>query len=336
MSIKSWFNTKFDLSKTEDKLKLFIIASGLLIFLAIVTVGGIQLTMYPSFCKMCHEMNPEYVTWKASSHSQFKCTECHIEPGVVNLMKHKISAMTQLYQHVTGGVERPIKMPHEIKAEQCKLCHSSNRRFTVSGDIIIPHDRHEAKEVACVKCHFGVAHGKIVERGLTEEGKAEWDAWTEEVGVKEMSGKNPKPQMDYCVRCHSSRGVSIACETCHKTIRTPDSHKKDEWKTKHGITARVELSSCKKCHNIGFDTVNVNAKDAAAAFAKGNKFCSDCHSKKPKTHGSNWRDIHKNDVANKGLSNCLACHDLKPGGNPPAKQVNCTICHSESKFKKFE
>ncbi|HWI55059.1 MAG TPA: NapC/NirT family cytochrome c, partial [Desulfobacteria bacterium] len=126
---------KFDLSRTEDKLKLFILVSGTLLFLLVATVGGISLTMSPSFCKLCHKaMMPEYVTWEASSHSNIACVECHMEEGVVNILIEKVMATRHLYVYLSGNYEEevPIKMKHELPAEQCEKCHSvKTRNFTL-------------------------------------------------------------------------------------------------------------------------------------------------------------------------------------------------------------
>ncbi|WML46921.1 NapC/NirT family cytochrome c [Neobacillus sp. PS3-34] len=54
------------------------------LFLALLTsVGfiGLETTSNSKFCSSCHEMKPEYYTWKASTHSEVDCVSCHIEPG---------------------------------------------------------------------------------------------------------------------------------------------------------------------------------------------------------------------------------------------------------------
>ncbi|MCL5935198.1 MAG: NapC/NirT family cytochrome c, partial [Firmicutes bacterium] len=145
---------KLDLSKTEDKLKLFILVAGLIICIGVGSVTAIQLTMTPQFCSSCHEMTPEVRTWQATSHSKFKCTECHIEPGIGNLIIHKIGAVKEVYLHVTNTFERPIRINYYIENNICEGCHTpQNRVFTVSGDLIIPHERHEKKGIYCVQCH---------------------------------------------------------------------------------------------------------------------------------------------------------------------------------------
>lgn len=344
---------KFDLSKTEDKLKLFILVSGTLLFLLVATVGGISLTMSPEFCKLCHKaMTPEYVTWKYSSHSQIACVDCHMEPGVVNILKEKIVATGHLYDYLTASYEKhlPIKMKHELPSHLCEQCHSvKTRTFTLSGDLIVPHEKHGEKGVSCVKCHSGVAHGNIAGREVTKNG--DLTAWTDADGKNNMAKEFVRPDMDTCVACHINpakfgvegvKSVTWDCNACHKSIFTPKNHSEPTWLNVHGLDAEKDFKGCVNCHGIGIEpgfkadgtksnkTTGVQAKD----FAWENKFCTDCHSKKPKDHQdkSVWMPNHKNAVAAKGTKNCMACHSIQAAKagetlKSPAKEVACNKCH---------
>lgn len=345
---------KFDLSKTEDKLKLFILVSGTLLFLLVATVGGISLTMSPEFCKLCHNaMMPEYVTWKNSSHSNIRCVECHMKEGVVEIMIEKVAAMGHLYDYTTGHYKEvlPIKMKHELTDDFCVKCHSvTTRNFTLSGDLVIPHAKHGEKGVACVKCHSGVAHGNIDSRDVIKVGD-DLGAWTVEDGKKHMQKEFVRPDMDVCVDCHITpskygvegvQSVTWACEACHKSIYTPKSHAAPTWLASHGKDAEQAVKGCASCHAIGItpNTVADGVKNnttkvgsQAKDFAWSNQFCINCHSKKPKNHMDKnvWMPTHRDVVAAKGMQNCVACHSIqKPEGQPlksPAKEVACNNCH---------
>lgn len=345
---------KFDLSKTEDKLKLFILVSGTLLFLLVATVGGISLTMSPSFCKLCHKaMTPEYVTWKYSSHSQIACVDCHMEPGVVNIVLEKLVATKHLYAYLTGEYEeeRPLHMKNELPSHLCEQCHSiKTRKFTLSGDLKDPHPYHEEVGVGCVKCHSGVAHGNIAGRAATKEG--DLAAWTDADGKKNMEPEYVRPDMDTCVSCHINpakygvkgvKSVPWSCETCHKAIFTPKSHAAPTWLNDHGLDAEKGLTSCVSCHAMGAkptydaDGVKENvvkSKITAKEYAWSTQFCIDCHSQKPKNHQDKayWMPNHKNVVDAKGMKNCMACHSIqkaKDGATlaSPAKEVACNKCH---------
>jgi len=332
---------KFDLTKTEDKLKLFILVSGLLIFFGVVGIVGIESTMKPGFCSNCHIMTPEYQTWAATSHSNISCTECHIKPGLGELIKAKMAATKELYLYVTSSYPRPLKMAHPIENEVCEQCHSiKNRNFTTSGDIIIPHTKHidtKKTKVYCVSCHFGVAHGKISDRGMIKEGdpkalhKGDLAAWTFADGKAQTVRDYTKADMDDCIACHMKNSVSIKCETCHQTIKTPDNHTpRESWLPAHGVDAQKDINVCKSCHTYGVKVEEVKHPNKAAAYAWGNSYCVACHSKPPANHMANgWRKNHQVVVAAKSKNNCFACHNENTKtvvAKAPAS-TTCDKCH---------
>ncbi len=319
---------KFDLSKTEDRLKLIILVSGIILVFGSLTVGGIAYTMRSEFCSSCHEMLPEYRTWQASAHSNIGCVDCHIEPGVVNLMKDKVGAMVQVYKHVTSSYDSPIEYPVDHKGlmpnSQCLKCHSANRQYSPSGDIVVPHDRHTKKDVKCVQCHSGVAHGMVAEREASKASEIPFEQWTVAVGAQQMVPKFSRPRMDTCVRCHIERGQTTACTKCHSEMGVPSTHKDQAaWKVSHGVVARPDVKSCDKCHSYGFVEPIGEKKFTVGQYARANEFCLDCHTKRPSNHGNKeeetWVGTHKTVTKAKGMENCLACHDLRPGAKPAAE-----------------
>lgn len=315
---------KFNLSKTEDRLKLIILVSGFVLVFGSLTVGGVAFTMRSSFCSTCHEMTPEYKTWEASAHSNIGCVDCHIEPGLGNLIKDKLGALVQVYKHVTKSYDNPIEYPwgtKEIPNATCLKCHSSNRQYSPSGDIIIPHNRHIAAGVQCVDCHKGVSHGMIAERGVSKATTVPFDQWTSTTGAEQMVPKFARPRMDTCIQCHMKRGQTTNCTKCHSEIGVPASHKDQAaWKVSHGLSAEADINTCDKCHSYGFVDPAENKKLSVTEYARKNQFCLNCHTTRPATHGNKddetWVGAHGAVEKSKGIQNCLACHDLKPPAQP--------------------
>lgn len=334
--MKKLLSKWFDVSTTEGKLKLIILLSGVLLVMAIGTMGILNLTNRPAFCSTCHKaMSPEYTTWQVSSHSQISCVACHIKPGFINTITHKIKTLKEPVLYFTNTWEKPIKPTETVENEICLSCHSTNRKFTVSGDLIIPHDRHEEAGILCVQCHSGVAHANVYERGLTgEKAPVAPEDWTEDYAKTVYTSEYASPNMDTCIKCHHEKKVSISCETCHKTIFTPEDHKdKTKWTKSHGLEAEKNIKTCQTCHNFGFEDKKVKLDDGneAAAYAWSNEFCSSCHSKMPAGHNNTtWRNEHKLAEAEKGKKNCEACH--RPNEKYPDKapaSVSCSQCHWE-------
>ncbi len=326
MKISEWgLFKKLDMSKTEDRLKIFILVAGLSVFLIVAVAGAIRVTMYPSFCGKCHVMAPEYVTWEASSHVRVACTDCHIQPGLGNLIIHKISALKELLMYATNTYEVPIKMSSKLPDEVCTQCHSTFREYTPSGDLIIPHERHAAKQVRCVECHSGVAHGNIVRREVTKDGN--FAAWTAEIGKSQMIKDNTEPKMNICMDCHNRRKVTNACEACHTSITMPPDHKVKDFGITHGKLAAKDTDYCNKCHSYALEENTIKGVEPVAKYARGNVFCSTCHMKRPERHGDDWKVVHKR-YAKGNEKGCLVCHNnLAPKKEDKATSTYCQQCH---------
>ncbi|MHB8170425.1 MAG: cytochrome c3 family protein [Thermincolia bacterium] len=318
-----------DLRTTEAKLKLFILVAGLMVIIGVTSVGAIKLTSTPQFCSSCHEMTPEYVTWAASAHNTISCTKCHIEPGAVNFVKHKIGAMKQVYKHVTKSYVTPIELAEPIKNGVCLQCHSNFRRVTPKGDIIFPHQKHVAEKQECVECHAGVVHGNIEKRGFTTA--TDFAKWTPGVGQAHMKPQFTSIGMEKCIECHEVKDVAVTCDTCHKELIRPPTHQPSDWKQNHGLEARDNFLACDKCHSKTGAWVMNSRDPGVKGYIRNNSFCLECHAKnKPPGHTVDWRNAH-GPKAKENKAGCLACHQenrIPDSAQGTVAKSSCANCHS--------
>lgn len=273
-------------------------------------------------CFGCHEMNPEIATWKISSHSKIPCTACHnINPAD--------------YQSKISLNQRPIKTTTAVPNSVCEQCHTINREVTPSGDVIIPHLKHSAVGIACVKCHAGVVHAKIAERGLTVEGKlSNYEAWNENSAKQVSIRFYTQPDMWTCINCHKAANVSRRCGACHSIIPELPSHNSLNWKSEHGKIARTNIGECTKCHvTPGQDMfVTPSTGDSAIDFARAQSFCYTCHGQRTAVHPKQWINIHPQKANEKGIQNCFTCHDTnRPTNSKNVTGTYCNQCHWLSK-----
>ncbi len=313
---------------TENLLKTVLLTLTSILFISLLSLGGLQLSSTPEFCITCHEMKPEYVTWQASAHGKVNCIKCHIEPGVTNVIKHKISAMKQLYYHFNKSYYLPIEMPEPIPNQTCLGCHSLNRGISPSGDIKVPHLTHYNKGVLCVECHAGVVHGKIAERQATLDG--DFDHWTVTVGKDQVTKDFANPPMSACIECHKARKAPTTCQTCHSQIVPPLTHQVAAWSTKHGLSARKDVQACDRCHSVTNGPKApeyLQTGDKAIAYARSNTLCFNCHMKRPKGHGPDWKAQH-NQFAQQNKEGCLVCHSYsKSTASGNLTKTYCQSCH---------
>jgi nitrate/TMAO reductase-like tetraheme cytochrome c subunit len=331
----------------RSRLRLYKYMTLTVLFLALFfSVGaiGLEATSSSKFCSSCHEMKPEYYTWKASSHSEVDCVNCHIGPGVKQTAKEKVGLITKALNKSDDQNVAPIRMPDEIPDSTCESCHNVlQREFTVSGDIVIPHDKHKDEDVTCIQCHSGVAHGEIADREMTF--KTDYEKWDSDLGVAAMADlKWTRPAMDTCMECHESRQITTECSACHTTGMLPKSHEKADFKSKtHGKQAKAELNDCNSCHKYmsteqleGYEDDSIlekyikndsgKSEKTERSYAKENTYCLDCHKLRPESHSASFFSSHGTQASN-NEENCYTCHEPNRSNNASSNTVNCSSCH---------
>ncbi|OIJ22344.1 hypothetical protein BKP45_06815 [Anaerobacillus alkalidiazotrophicus] len=335
----------------RKKLKIIKVATFFfigLVGLALSVTIGVQATSTNTFCASCHMMQPQVLTWEASSHSSVNCKDCHIKPGLEGTVEAKIGGLWELYHTITDTYVAPIRMPSLIPDESCTKCHNmENRKVTSSGDIISEHGIHADKEVKCVTCHAGVAHGKVSERRVTF--KSDFEHWDETLGAYMMSySKYTAPQKATCMDCHELKRAPLTCEACHSTGMFPIDHEDKDFLTKnHGKLSEEELLTCHSCHSFQSKNPIKELKDKTyytkfilsepdhqqipvQEYAKTNTFCADCHSQSPDSHQAKGFFSKHGTFVNENKDGCLTCHDYDKSSQSqsPVTNVTCATCHS--------
>jgi nitrate/TMAO reductase-like tetraheme cytochrome c subunit len=299
-------------NKSFKRWKLLGVTIGCFIAMIGIFFGAITYTSTPSFCANCHEMAPEHVTFQASAHNEIKCTQCHIEPGAKNLVVHKVESLKEVYYHIVGPPD-PIVQTVAVTNESCEQCHSRNRLVTATGDLIVNHNEHVDKEIPCISCHSGVAHAKIVERGIN--GSSTYAAWTKENSKKLMGQEYEKPNMGTCIDCHDK--VNQGKEPWkHATYILPENtHTKEKGKVNEVSTEYVdspEASAGVLERNLPENTQKtiLEALGQQKKDVKLSMECITCHQqiKVPENHDKkDWSDNHGNNAVEQ-LEDCLNCH----------------------------
>ncbi|WP_407310746.1 cytochrome c3 family protein [Desulfosporosinus sp. SB140] len=313
-----------------DRKKLLLLLLGGVVGICLLTGVALKVTSTPQFCSSCHEMSPEYTTWETSSHSKIACVTCHIEPGAVSLVTHKMSSLQQLYLHLTGNVPNTIVMNEAIKNEVCEQCHSTMRQVTPSGDIKIPHDKHLAQGISCVACHAGVVHGYVAERGLTQ--KKDQSTWTEAKAEKVSTFDDTKLAMEVCLNCHEQVNEG-----------------KKPWLDNNGQgqTEKQRVEEQNQIKEIAANATGKLSEPTKAATTPNTSGlhppttdCSACHSaiKTPPSHQSDdWKTTH-GITARQDVTYCASCHSREKERAAVTKATNvadyarsntfCASCHA--------
>jgi len=157
----------------------------------------LALTATPRQCTTCHEMQPYFDSWQASSHRTAvpNCLYCHVKPSILSWMAWEAGFYREIVGHFQG--RQPVTTAANAPSvTSCAVngCHSLNRETSASGDLKIDHRLHvvDAK-IACPTCHAGAVHAGV--------------------------GGRPKlPPMKLCKECHAK--VMEDCGYCHTEQHT--------------------------------------------------------------------------------------------------------------------
>jgi len=310
--------------------------------------GVLSFTNSPSFCSSCHEMQPEYTTYTASSHSQIACVQCHIKPGTVTMMLHKVKSIKEVYYHVTGVPKQIVETTEEAVSNQnCLQCHSKNRVVTASGDLKVNHKGHIDDGIPCITCHSGVVHAKIASRDLNVE--ADRNKWTKENAQKLIEQKYLQPNMGTCIDCHEkvNKGEKPWLDPSYSVPPNPEETAKGEETKKttqkttniakaaekkaSSETAEATASHDESTQQTILQTIGKETKDAKVSME-----CSTCHTQTsiPKSHTSaNWDNGHGTEAL-KHLDTCVNCHqDSKWEKQIPKQDIISLLKMGDSKVK---
>jgi cytochrome c-type protein NapC len=192
--------------------------------------------------------------------------------------------------------------------------------------------------------------------GTTTEATTE--AKTEGENTKEVAGVHDQKTQDIILQAIGKQQkdvkISMECQTCHKQVKVPKSHKTAEWNQRHGGTAINELDKCVNCHQDSKWVREIPKEDIISLLkmkesktkyvpnitvvkdqSRINKFCSACHANRPAGHSESdqWLTAHaaKADTPDQ-KAECFVCHDRdKPKeGSTDIKaptDVYCQYCH---------
>ena len=307
--------------------KTLAIFSGIALALAVSVafVGVANATNSPTFCRAaCHEMQPYHDAWTQGPHKDVSCVACHVDPGQLAQLRHKVVALGEVATHFRGDTSFPREVQANVPNERCLKCHAKILVKQVGFDHAV-----HAKRGPCVQCHADTGHKVSIAALKTAgyySGFTRTGASAESTSAVVDGGKADLPGhlTVACSRCHVMS--ALACSSCHK----PKHVSRGECDTCHATGAKfvfahpANRTDCQTCHT------------PKAAHTKIAGTCAGCHTRP----GVKWSFTHPAGTANcqscharpanHRPQQCFACHAL--GGkwkfSHPAGKPNCASCHN--------
>jgi len=166
------------------------VVGGVIVILIVAAFITAHFTSRSSFCNSCHEMNPYYASWQASTHKTAQCRDCHIPPGIVPYIETKLGSFREIYVHLSGNPKAPLAVTREIPNASCFRCHTNPPADPSLPNVIFAHKTHSG--INCISCHVRLVHRSVTPPAYVDPAT-----------------------MPACLTCHNGSIAPSACSTCH-------------------------------------------------------------------------------------------------------------------------
>lgn len=314
-----------------------LIASFVLFLTVMVAVAG-WYTSRSEFCNSCHIMEPYYVSWQESSHSDVACIKCHFAPGFAEKVRGKMLGLVQLAKYITKS-EGP-RPAAEIPDASCLRsgCHETrllSGRVEFHG-VPFDHEPHltqlrRGKQLRCTSCHSQMVQGQhmSVTPSTCYLCHFKDNAFNEGLGACTRCHAIPMEKFDLGGGVKFSHELAyekgVDCYNCHMDVIQGNGN--------------VPRERCRVCHNREDDLARINDHVFMHKMhVSDHKIdCTDCHLEIHHTLDKD-RLLH-------AASDCQSCHpnhhheqvDMFRGvggksivgerGSMMAARIGCRSCH---------
>ena len=145
--------------------------------------AGLAWTNTEGFCIGCHEMRDNvYAEYKGTIHDTNRsgvraiCSDCHVPREPIPMLQRKVAATFELWGHFTGKIDTKEKFEkHRYQmavkewtrmkkngSQECRNCHhfDAMEAEKQTEKAQARHARAQKEGIACIDCHFGIAHNE--------------------------------------------------------------------------------------------------------------------------------------------------------------------------------
>ena len=299
------------------KVKILLLA----VAVVVLASGAIVVSEQPGFCNSCHIMNTYYDSWKASSHSEVNCLECHLQPGFMGHVRGKINGLAQAVDCMVGRVG--TKPSATVLNESClrSECHSTEELLTDNVDFNgtrFTHNNHIETVIDGINVTCGTCHSHF-------EGNEHISVNKDACFTCHFLGKPETNQMlvkTTCTSCHEvpkkviQRGLVTINHSefvSYKASCEDSCHKKEIQKT-----SEIDDSVCLNCHNYTDPRQILLAHKGTAEAAEQQIGSVELHNAHSKSH----------------KIECFECHGKISHGQTEVASItdmlDCRSCHSDT------
>jgi hypothetical protein len=304
--------------------KTFVLTAGLLLAALLLMAPATGLYFESgkgARCTACHEMQPLYDTWSASSHRNIACGKCHGDALTLDSSFHMTNAR-RAYSHVRGDLPEQIAFPNQDAmaiGDQCRGCHREEYARWQSGGHsagfarIFLDKKHNTENMLmddCLRCHGMYYQGGIADLVQPVNRAGPW--------------RLTQPQL--------AGMPSMPCVTCHQLHRPGQPLQKREAEGRgRGAaeeTARPSLAFFDRrteqyvaVADLAIPAMMDGGRAVKMSLDQRQAVCYQCHAPTAAAQVGSGDDRTGMGV-HEGIS-CLACHE----SHGQKTRASCASCH---------
>jgi hypothetical protein len=272
-------------------------------------------------CTKCHEMNPPYDLWHASSHRETACADCHGGALTLDVSFHWTNA-TRLYTHLKGDLPARIRIRNiDVLAmvERCQSCHRQEFAQWRSGPhsatyarlfLDKTHNRNRLLMDDCLRCHGMHFEGGIRDLVAPLDRGGPW-----RMVAAELAGRPAIP----CLACHGIHRQGALLRKTHVEGRVPGPSQEINRPSLAFYDRRTEMHV--PVADLPLPVMREGDRAVKMSPDRRQALCYQCHA--PEAGGQVGTGDDRTPIGvHEGIS-CLSCH-LKHGQKTRA---SCAECH---------
>lgn len=280
------------------------------VFFAVASVGGIYASSQNAFCNSCHSMGNYYETWQASEHKDVDCVQCHIPPGMGNLVHAKLNGLGQLVDQVLG--RGGLKPSASVRNESCLRsgCHDLEEVLKTNkteGAFLFKHKGHVDLDylgitVKCSSCHSHV------------KGDEHFDVNRNACIACHLL--RPRTALENAVNGHGNGSASSRPATlplASMPIGRP-------------ISLPSELASGQPATSASAPAGGVSVVTTQAALTRAPAQCKNCHNPPDKPIKYQGLEVVHSEYVAYGAA-CESCHHRATAPAEKVTDAHCLTCH---------
>ena len=298
----------------------------LLLLIAIVLLPGASIYYHYSggrSCARCHEIWQPYTDWRASTHRNVACSDCHGDVFTVDAGFH-LKNVSRLVGHLRGKIPEQLRLKDDDvqkMGSRCGKCHQQEYADWATGphsatfkEILLDptHNHQQPLTDDCLRCHGSYFNGSIRDLVTPLDTKGPW-----RLLHPELADRPAVP----CLACHQMHREG-------SPLVRPVARPPNPGPIQEVVRPSLALFDRREFNYVAVDGLSLPAmhdgdRPVRVSPDIRQALCYQCHAPLATANVGSGDDRTSTGV-HEGLS-CFACHQ----GHGQKTRPSCSTCHPQ-------